>query len=40
VKGDPAYLGFAVGLNGDTACVDVFVPVGAVKLVRQAFGDQ
>ncbi len=40
VKGDPVYLGFAVGLNGDTARVDVFVPVGAVKLVRQAFGDQ
>jgi len=40
VNGDPAYLGFAVGLNGDAARVDVFVPVGAVKLVRQAFGDQ
>lgn len=37
VKGDPAYLGFAVGLSGDTARVDAFAPVGALKLLRQLF---
>jgi len=37
VTGDPVYLGVAVGLSGDTARVDAFVPVGVVKLVRQVF---
>lgn len=40
VKGDPVYVGFAVGLDADTARVDVFLPVAAAKLLRKAFGDE
>ena len=40
VTGDPVYAGFAVGLSGDTARVDAFIPVGVVKLVRQAFASE
>jgi hypothetical protein len=40
VTGDPVYVGFAVGLNGDTARADAFVPVGVVKLARQAFAGE
>lgn len=40
VTGDPVYVGVAVGLSGDTARIDVFVPAKVVKLARQAFGDR
>lgn len=40
VTGDPVYAGVAVGLSGDTARFDLFIPVKVVKLARQAFGDE